>query len=157
MKKQSFTTYAPKAHSVSFGANCGLTSITNKKLDQTRKYCSRLIENKYDGDYESRTLRAMLGTIIGNFDLLKSKLTNDYNRARNKLKNRQNRKIKKVTKMIKNFEKTVTDHEMALKRYSENIADFNDYSVDDTLHYKNEELQALKLRLTKIEEKNHEA
>ena len=155
MTKQSTT--MPKSRYSLINNGSSLRSITNQELDETRKYCSSLVEEKYDGDYESRTLRSMMGTIKGSFDLLKSKLTDDYNRMLNKLKRRQNRKIKKVARMITNFEPIVESHEVALKRYSENIAAFTDRRIDNNLSYSDADLQELKTRLNKIEEKNHEA
>ena len=147
----------PKERSSLLSAGSGLKSITNQQLDEIRKYCSSLIEEKYDGNYTSRALRSMIGTIIGSFDLLESKLTKDYNRVLKRLKFWQNRKIKKATKMLKSFERTVTDHEVALERYKDNIVVFTNRQIEHDLSYPDSELQALKKRLIQIEENNHEA
>lgn len=147
----------PKERSSLLSAGSGLKSITNQQLDETRKYCSSLIEEKYDGNYTSRALRSMIGTIIGSFDLLESKLTKDYDRVLKRLKFWQNRKIKKATKMLKSFERTVADHGVALERYKDNIVVFTNRQIEHDLSYPDSELQALKKRLIQIEENNHEA
>lgn len=157
MAKQSKRATMPKEHSTLFGASGGFKSITNQQLDKTRQYCSNLVEEKYDGNYTSRALRSMIGTIMGSFDLLEAKLIRDYNKALKRLKFWQKYKIKKAGRTLKSFEQTVAHHEAALERYRDNIAIFTDRQIGHDLSYSESELQTLKKRFNQIEEKKHEA
>ena len=99
----------------------------------------------------------MIGTVIGNFDLLVSRLKQDYSSRRSKLKKAQSLGVKEVNKMLIEFEKTAADHEVALRRYNDNMIDFDGQAIDKGLHYQESRLNDFKNRLKKIEEKNYEA
>lgn len=132
-------------------------SVTEKSINEIKSYCTHLIATKYKGSYESRSLYAMVGTVIGNFDLLVSRLKQDYASRRSKLKKAQSLGVKKVNRLMMEFEKTIADHEVALKRYNDNMLDFDGYAIDEGLHYEPQRLADFKNRLKKIEEKNNEA
>ena len=132
-------------------------SVTEESINDIKAYCSRLIKDKYKGNYDARTLYAMVGTVIGNFDLLYSRLRQDYNSRSTKLKKAQSKGVKKVNQRIIEFEKVVADHEIALGRHNQNMIDFDDQPIDEGLHYDRGRIQEFKNRLKNIEEKNHEA
>ena len=132
-------------------------SVTEKSINEIKSYCSHLIANKYKGSYDARALYAMVGTVVGNFDLLTSRLEDDYSNRRSKLKKAQSQGVKEVNRLILEFEKTIADRERALKRYNDNVSDFDGYSVGEDLHYSKDRIKQFKDRLKKIEERNHEA
>lgn len=132
-------------------------SVTEDSISGIKAHCTRVIANKFKGSYDARTLYAMVGTVVGNFDLLISKLKEDYSSHLGKLKRAQSLGIKEVSEQLFEFEKTVAAYEMALNRYSDNIADFDGRPLDESLHYSKARLNDFKQRLAKIEEKNHEA
>ena len=131
-------------------------SVTEKSINEIKRYCTETISRKYHNSYDTRALYAMVKTVIGNFDLLSSKLKDDYSCRRSKLKNAQIVGIKQANELILQFEKMVADREMALKRYSDNVMEYDGYSVEN-LEYSKERIQEFKKRLKIIEEKNHEA
>ena len=135
----------------------GFESVTEQSIKDIKAYCSQLIANKFKGNYDARTLYAMVGTVIGNYDLLYSRLKQDYTSRSNKLKKAQSLGIKKVNQKIIEFEKTVADHEVALNRHNQNMIDFDGLAIDEGLHFNRERIHEFKNRLKNIEEKNHEA
>jgi hypothetical protein len=132
-------------------------SVTEKSINDIKSYCTLLIGNKYKGSYDARSLYAMVGTVIGNFDLLYSRLRQDYDSRKSKLKKAQRLGIKKANEELIKFGQTVTDHEAALRRYNENVKEYDDQGIDDDLHFQKSRLEEFRNRLKKIEEKNHEA
>lgn len=132
-------------------------SVTEESIENIKNYCTDTIADKYNGDYSSRTLYAMVRTIAGNFDLLVSRLKEDYSCRRGKLKKAQNQGIKQVNSLILGVEKLIVDYEVALKLYNDNVIEYGGFSVDKNLHYSRERVESFKDRLKKIEEKNHEA
>lgn len=132
-------------------------SVTEDSIENIKKYCTKTIKETYNGDYTSRTLYAMVRTITGNFDLLTSKLKEDYSCRRSKLKKAQNSGIKQVNSLVLQFEKIVLDYEVALKLYNENVIEYGGFAIDENLHYSRERIEEFKKRLKEIEEKNHEA
>lgn len=132
-------------------------SVTKKSIDGIKAYCTRTISSKYKNQYDSRTLYAMIGTVIGNFDLLTSQLKEDYGNRRSKLKRAQSLGIRDVNEKIFAFKKTVDDYERALSRLESNLQDFDGTTSTKNLHFQSERLTDFDQRLKKIEEKNHEA
>ena len=132
-------------------------SVTEESIDNIKNYCTKTIEEKYNSSYPSQSLYAMVRTIIGNFDLLTSKLKEDFSCRRGKLKKAQNQGIRQVNALVIQFEKNITDYEMALKLYNDNIVEYGGFSVEDNLHYPRERMKNFSKRLEKIEENNHEA
>lgn len=133
-------------------------SITQKSINEIKTYCTRTIAIKYKGTYSPNALYPMVGTIVGNFDLLSSRLKEDYSNRRAKLKKAQSLGSAKVEKLIIEFDKTVSDYEMAYRRFYENIKEYEDAPVrDERVHSSKERLLEFEKRLKKIEEKNHEA
>lgn len=132
-------------------------TITEKSINDIKEYCSNIIAEKYNGTYDAGALYAMTRTVIGNFDLLSSRLKDDYSCRKGKLKSAQNNGIRQARNLLSNFEKMVADREMALRRYSDNLREYNGYMIDEDLSYSKDKLKNLKKRLTIIEEKNREA
>lgn len=132
-------------------------SVTEESIENIKNYCAKVIADKYNGDYSSRTLYAMVRTIAGNFDLLTSKLKEDYSCRRGKLKKAQNQGIRQVNSLVIKLEKMIVDYEVALKLYNENVIEYGGFSVDENLHYSRERIESFKNRLKLIEERNHEA
>lgn len=132
-------------------------SVTEKSINEIKAYCSQTLSRKYKGSYDARTLYAMVGTIIGNFDLLSSKLKEDYSSRKNKMKNAQNQGVKKVNQRIYEFKNLVSSHESALKRFSNNLSDYDGEGAEEMLHYPLERIKEFENRIKTIEEKNNEA
>lgn len=132
-------------------------SVTERSINDIKSYCTHIIANKYKGNYEPRSLYAMVGTVIGNFDLLVSRLKQDYSSRRGKLKKAQSLGVKKVDELLLQFESTAANHEAALRRYNENMIDYDGHAIEDGLHYQESRMENFKNRLKAIEEKNHEA
>lgn len=131
-------------------------SVTEKSINDIKNYCAETISRKYNGSYDSRSLYPMVRQVAGKFDLLSSRLEDDYACRKSKLKSAQIIGVKQANELILQFEKMIADREMALKRYSDNVLDYDGYTLED-LQYSKERVQEFKKRLKLIEEKNHEA
>ena len=132
-------------------------SVTEKTINNIKDYCTETIEEKYQGKYDASSLYAKVGTVMGNFDLLASRLKEDCDGRRSKLKKAQLSGMKKVSQKLYRFNRLVAEHEFALNRYSDNIKDYDGESLPQDLHYSRERLAMFNNKLNKIEEKNHAA
>lgn len=133
-------------------------SITEKSINNIKSYCTHTISSKFKNTHSPNTLYAMIGTVIGNFDLLYSRLKDDYSSRRTKLKKAQGLGVARVGKLIIEFDKTVGDYEMARQRFYKNIQEYEEAPIkNESVHSPKERLIEFEKRLKKIEEKNHEA
>lgn len=132
-------------------------SVTKETLNKVKNYCTETIEEKYQGEYDAASLRAKVGTVMGNFDLLTSKLIEDRNSRRGKLKKAQLSGMKKASRRLYRLNRLATEHEIALKRYSNNLKDYDGEELPQELHYSRDRLAMLNNKFNMIEEKNHAA
>ena len=132
-------------------------SVTEETINKIKDYCTETIEEKYQGKYDAASLYAKVGTVMGNFDLLTSRLEEDYSGRRSKLKKAQLSGMKKVSQKLYRFNRLVAEHEFVLKRYSDNLKDYDGEGLPEELHYSRDRLAMFNNKLNIIEEKHHAA
>ena len=100
-------------------------SVTDESIKMIQDNCSETIQDKYKDKYNARSLRAMIETIDGKFDLLYSRLEGDYAARIANLERCRTEEMEKVRSEITSFKSLINDYKCALERYSNNVYAFN--------------------------------
>lgn len=130
-------------------------SVTEESIKGIKNYCADVISDKYT--FEPNTLYPMVRTIMGNFDLLKSKLRQDYISRRGKMKRAEIDGIERTNKKLIEYKMIIDDYNQALKRFNMNLVDFGEDEIKGSMGDQEKALTDYENRLKQVEEKNHEA
>lgn len=131
-------------------------SITETSIRNIKQHCSIVINKKYNGMHNARTLKAMLETIDGEFDQLYACLEGDYSARLANLKECHEKELCKAREELINFDKTISNHEFAYEIFANNVENFSGIRPSESLRYPRKKYEEFELRLKKLMEKNHE-
>lgn len=127
------------------------SSITNRTIQNMRRYCLWESKNNSDGKYPVNALNSMLQSVVGRFDLLYSKLEGDYSSRRSKLDDAYSRGLADIDEQIIKFKATVAEHDAAFNEYRIAYEKCVGESLDADLSFDKKALSDIQARFDRLD------
>lgn len=125
-------------------------SVTSGSIHSIKRYCAKVIGDKYHGKYPPSSLKSMLETIFGEFDSVYAVVEGDYQTRKNNLQQAEQEGLADIQANLINFKNQVDGHNELFERYQEISAKVTGHKVSEKLKYSDEKLKNLEDSIEKL-------